>query len=209
MTVPFKMTLLGQLDAFPTTAIFDAFNRANESPLSGGGNWTTGDWWDNLAVLESNRIRMAAGDPAGYAGAQWAAAFTGAVEAYATFVTGGPIDTATPRYFEVDILDATSTAGSPNGYVVGFEGTGLVLGRYDAGTFAKRATANVTVGDGDAIGVAYNPLSGRLQAWHRAASNGVWVRVAEVVDATYRGPWNLEFGIQGAPILDDCGGGST
>jgi hypothetical protein len=48
--------------AFPTTGLLDQFNRANETPLSGGGNWAVLSTSINPLKLLSNEIAPQAND---------------------------------------------------------------------------------------------------------------------------------------------------
>lgn len=69
---------------FPTTPILDNFNRANEDPLSGGGNWDTSVWAfgsDGLAVV-SNQAQ-------GGGGSFWDDVWEGCAEVYATIAHYG------------------------------------------------------------------------------------------------------------------------
>lgn len=70
----------------PTTAILDAFTRADENPLSGGGNWAKLDtsFPGNLRLV-SNALLNAAAVGMSY----WTPSTLGDFEAYATFVTLG------------------------------------------------------------------------------------------------------------------------
>ncbi len=43
--------------AFPTTSVLDSFTRANESPLSGGGNWAAISTAADPLELNSNKVR--------------------------------------------------------------------------------------------------------------------------------------------------------
>ena len=62
------------------TPIVDDFNRANENPLSGGGNWTTITSIGG-AQLVSNAVAASGSTTAG---SLWHTVFTGDVETYAT-----------------------------------------------------------------------------------------------------------------------------
>jgi hypothetical protein len=69
--------------SFPTTPVLDNFNRANENPLSGGGNWS-GSPWDSgtatLPKLQSNAVEDAT---ASYIASSWWTAISAAdVEVY-------------------------------------------------------------------------------------------------------------------------------
>lgn len=198
--------------SFPTTSILDAFNRADENPLSGGGNWSAPAWWSaNPLELAGNRVRLTPADPTGYAGAEWHVLANGAVELYID-VPVASVAQDSSDYFELDLVDDNSAdLGSPDGYVLGFAGgppMTLVIGRYDAGAFTSLANSGLTLVDGDAVGIAYDPATNVLRGYRR--HDGVWAKVMQATDATYAGPWHLQIGITGEVIrLDTVGGGSA
>lgn len=51
------------VSTFPQTPLLDDFNRANEAPLSGGGNWHPTDdaWFGDLLSLDTNRVKGSGG----------------------------------------------------------------------------------------------------------------------------------------------------
>ena len=197
---------------FPNTPVLDTFNRANESPLSGGGNWAANaNWWGDPLELVSNQIKMPSGATGGYAGSYWTASqFSGKPEWFcdvAVAPTG--VD-----YINFELIDASSdfAGGTPNGYLAAFSlGETLKLWRWDAGAASQIAITSIVLGDGDGIGLKVDPVGHQISMYHRAASNGIWVRAARVTDANHGGAnWIGSIGISGTSIrLDNVGGGSA
>lgn len=170
--------------AFPSTSILDNFNRANENPLSGGGNWTgpveTGAGKNQLRLV-SNAVT---GDTSGTSQSYWVATtFNADQEVYAAldtkFTTGSV-------YFWLN-LQSPGTSGV-DGYFAGIFNDGSdKTGLYrvtDQSFVATVYEVTTTIADGDMWGVRN---SGGTFTTYRKPSGGSWAAVsgASGTDTTY------------------------
>ena len=188
--------------AFPQSPIFDAFNRADENPLLGGGIWNAAVDNGTAAQLISN----AAGTSGVAKSSKTTASFGPDVDVYFT-VGAKPANglslaikariqdggTATPDYYHVQFV---TQAGSDT----------IGLYRVDNGAFTNLGglqSQEYAVGDclglrcaGSAITVYFKPAA------------GAWAQVLSVTDATYSAAGPVGLGAEGAGRLDDFGAGT-
>jgi peptidoglycan/xylan/chitin deacetylase (PgdA/CDA1 family) len=179
-----------------TTPIVDNFNRPDENPLSGGGNWSALS--GGGAQLVTNAVASSA---SGTSTSGWKTTYTGDVEARATILSSGN---------NAGIMaDATlDGAGLLSGYLWQWQGANspanFALYREDANTFTTLATFNAFALDpGDQL--ALRVVGDSVQGW--VYHIGSWQQVAAATDTTYR---TGRIGVRArglAPIIDDFGGG--
>jgi peptidoglycan/xylan/chitin deacetylase (PgdA/CDA1 family) len=179
-----------------STAILDNFNRANENPLSGGGNW--GSLSGGGAQLLNNAV---ASSGTGTSTSGWKTSYTGDVEARATVLISS--DNAGV------MTDASlNGAGQLSGYLWQWQGANspatFALYREDANVFTTLATFNGFLLDpGDQL--ALQVIGSSVQGW--VYHLGSWQQVASATDTTYS-TGKLALRVRGTtPIADDFGGG--
>jgi peptidoglycan/xylan/chitin deacetylase (PgdA/CDA1 family) len=176
--------------------ILDNFNRANENPLSGGGNWGSISSLGS-AQLVSNAV---ASPSSTTAASLWRTVFSGDVETYATI----PTSTNNAGLY----AETTLSSGNANGYLWQWQGSDVSpafrLYRADnnvlttLGTFSGFA---LTAGDKLALRV----IGDSVQGW--VYHLGGWQQVSSATDTTYR---TGQIGVRPrgtTPIIDDFGGG--
>ena len=181
-----------------STPIVDNFNRANENPLSGGGNWS---------ALSSGGVQLVnnavASNGSGTSTSGWKTTYTGDVEARTTVLIS--TDNA-----GVMTHAALNGAGQLSGYLWQWQGANspatFALYREDANVFTQLATFNgflLDPGDQLALQVTGNSVQGWV--YHL----GSWQQVASATDTTYR-TGKLGLRLRGTtPIADDFGGGQV
>jgi peptidoglycan/xylan/chitin deacetylase (PgdA/CDA1 family) len=178
------------------TPILDNFDRANENPLSGGGNWSALS--SGGAQLLSNAV---ASSGAGTTTSGWKDSYTGDVEARATVL----ISTNNAGL----VADASlNGAGQLSGYLWQWQGANspatFALYREDANVFTTLATfAGFSLDPGDQL--ALRVIGDSVQGW--VYHLGSWQQVASATDTTYR---TGKIGVRPrgtTPIIDDFGGG--
>jgi hypothetical protein len=209
--------------AFPTTAVLDNTTRADESPLSDGGKWTTPvRTGDEQLQLVSNLVG-AAGAASSFPNAGWNnATFGPSSEAWYTinswdtfnlgtvffaYVNIQALGVAGPTYYGVDLT--LNTAGNPNN---------LTLRRTGANNWAVSEGLGLLpspVVAGDQLGLRSNGQI--IEAWFQHA--GTWTLVASEDDAVKSGTtglpagfigWGQQFpGINGNPVRMSVFGGGT
>jgi peptidoglycan/xylan/chitin deacetylase (PgdA/CDA1 family) len=178
------------------TPILDNFDRANENPLSGGGNWS---------MLSSGGAQLlnnaAASSNSGTSTSGWNASFTGDVEARATVL----LSTNNAGLMAHASLNG---AGQLSGYVWQWQGANspatFALYREDANAFTTLATFDgFSLDPGDQL--ALRVIGDAVQGW--VYHLGTWQQVASATDTTYR---TGKIGVRPrgtSPIIDDFGGG--
>ena len=191
---------------YPSTPLLDDFNRANETPLSGGGNWdTTGYGTASAAQLISN----AAGNSAAVQNKQstWAASFSGDVESWATFSADGG---GNQRIIAAATTDRGTSTFDNYSLLWGVSPTFcLRLNRVDNSVLTLIGlTAPPVVGWKVGLRVA----NGYVEVWTNQTDG--WRCALVAADATYSGG-QIGFGISSASIggtnrrFDDFGGGGA
>ena len=199
--------------AFPDTSILDNFNRANEDPVSGGGNWsgpvTSGI--NNMKVV-SNGLMQSTSVPSQSGDSYWSAAnFGPGAQVYITVPTMWANNSS-------DIWVFCHSSNEPNTnsyqlYISRSSGSWVwQLYREDNGV-ATQLGANLgsqTIASGDAIGLDC-PSTNALQAWYHATGASTWSAVGTSrTDSTYTsGHIGVGKGfVDTTSVLDDFGGGT-
>ena len=180
------------------TPTLDSFNRADENPLSDGGNWSMlssgGAQLVNNAVASSNTGTSTSG---------WKDSFTGDVEVRATVLLS-------TNNAGVVAHASLNGAGQLSGYIWQWQGANspatFALYREDADVFTTLATFDgFSLDPGDQL--ALRVIGDSVQGW--VYHLGTWQQVAAGTDTTYR---TGKIGIRPrgtSPIIDDFGGGSA
>ena len=176
------MTLLS---TFPTTRVLDGFQRADESPLSDGGNWGNpgpGTYASHGAKLVSDQATATAN----VGGAYWTTSFGANQEAWA--VHGSP---DTDALYVFCCLSSTPNSFTSSGYYLShaYSSGDLHLGRIDSGTFTSLVFIDGPSFDSFGLSV----VSGLLTAW--GETNNVWSVVCSVVDSNYNAGGYIGWGI--------------
>lgn len=186
--------------AFPTTSVLDDFNRADENPLSGGGNWGDRNTNDDLSI-ETNLVR---GQTVGQlASRYWAAATYGPdCEVYCT-VNHTP-NTASD-YMRLWLRISNPGAAGETGYMMQWtnDANGCRLFKETAREtytqLAQAAAARYT--DADVVGMS--AVGTTLTVYKNGTS------VLSTTDATNGGAGYLALGGRGTSFRwDDFGGGT-
>jgi hypothetical protein len=193
--------------AFPTTSILDDFNRADENPLSGGGNWAGPIFSANSQMqLVSQAVTgavAATGD-----GSYWnASQFNNGAVGVEVFADVGTVN-GTDRFF-LDWVENPNT-GVENGYElqVNLSVDLWRLRRLDASvatTLGANVTQAVTAGDG----IGFSSVNGTHTVYYRAGA-GSWTVLFSRSDNTYVGNGNIGLGTIGTVnTMDNFGGGAV
>jgi peptidoglycan/xylan/chitin deacetylase (PgdA/CDA1 family) len=179
------------------TPILDGFNRANENPLSGGGNWSA------LSSGGAQLLNNAVASSGGTSTSGWKDSYTGDVEARATVL----ISTDNAGLMAAATLNGL---GQLSGYIWQWQGANspatFALYREDANTFTTLATFDgFSLDPGDQL--ALRVIGNVVQGW--VYHVGTWQQVASATDTTYR---TGKIGVRPrgtTPIIDDFGGGAV
>lgn len=182
------------------TASIDAFNRANENPLSDGGKWTKFPDAGNNLKLVSNQVTRQLGAGSFDRSGSYRNDITtsGYYEAYLDVVTAGG---------EVDIIIEDT---SQNGYNFAFSngdfGTVAAINKIvaTATTTIDSVTFTLTAGDQMALRLDLNDVVALVKR------GGNWQEVCRATDTTFRNNLRLATdiaGIAGTPVIDNFGGG--
>ncbi len=187
--------------SFPTTAIQDTFDRADNA-TSLGANWTgptfSGD--SNLGISTNTCYNPGGVTKSGEAQMTSLGTFTGPLEAYITLSTFGACG--------IDYLITGTGSASVNGYRLQPSGsTALNVYRIDGSAFTQILTVAQTLASGDSIGVAVSGSSVHT-VWYKP-SGGSWTSLGTVTDATHTsGTIGLAISSASASTrLDSFGGG--
>jgi peptidoglycan/xylan/chitin deacetylase (PgdA/CDA1 family) len=178
------------------TPILDNFDRANENPLSGGGNWGAISSVGGAQLL-SNAV---ASPSSTTAASLWHTSFAGDVETYATIL----ISTNNAGLY----AETTLSSGTANGYLWQWQGSDaspvFVLYRADNNALTTLGTfSGFTLASGDKL--ALRVIGDSVQGW--VYHLGTWQQVVSATDTTYR---TGQLGVRPrgtTPIMDDFGGG--
>lgn len=185
--------------AFPTTGILDDFNRANENPLSGGGDWGDRITNNDLQLL-SNR---AAGTGANVLNSRfWAAdTFGPASEVYCTV----PVINVSPDYLRLWLRLNGAGSAAENGYMMQWtnDANGCRIFREASlesyTQIAQNAAARMVAADQIGIGAIGSDIT--------VYQNGSVV--VTVSDATFSGAGQLALGCRSTVFrMADFGGGT-
>jgi RHS repeat-associated protein len=200
------------LDA-PTTSLLDSFNRPNENPLSGGGNWTKADASSTAIQLANNRVSLAAGGVARY---QWTPATSdGDVEVWATYAGAGMDDGAAAELVIVTDVDGSNQL---DGYALRafntFGGSGWQIRRLANWSATVIASAPFGPGGIPSSGqlILFRRAGDTLEGWRSLDGGASWTREITASDPTYT--TNLRIGLgfsialASSPAWDNFGGGA-
>ena len=180
------------------TPVLDNFNRANENPLSGGGNWGS---ISSLGGAQLVSNALASPSPT-TAASLWSTVFAGDVETYGTIL----ISTNNAGLY----AEATLSSGNANGYLWQWQGNDVspsfALYRSDNNVLTTLGTfSGFTLTAGDKL--ALRVVGDSVQGW--VYHLGSWQQVASATDTTYR---TGRIGVRPrgtTPIIDDFGGGGV
>lgn len=181
---------------FPNTPILDSFDRAAESPLSGGGKWITSGGTQGFAMLETNGSGAVA--PSSPSGSSWATRFSLPVEEYVDL-------SATPDSSGVwlQFLD-NATSSAINGEEVGFfSGHYEIWGGPGANTLLKYAAT--TISASDTVGYSVD-ATGLITVWRKHF--GTWGILGTATDAQHISDGWIDVTADTGLSLDNFGGGT-
>lgn len=186
--------------AFPTTGIFDNFNRANAANL--GANWATFVTGDPTLRIVSNTAEPAST----WNGNVWTTVCAGANQEIWVKFASVNSSGAHGIYARVQ-QDATAT---PDGYGVEYQGGVIKLGRLDNNAFAVQAGQQITqtLAAGDSMGLEC--IGTTIKGYYKLGA-GAWTLFGTFTDATYSAGRKLGIEIQnGSPgAYDEVGGGDV
>jgi peptidoglycan/xylan/chitin deacetylase (PgdA/CDA1 family) len=188
-------------DTLPgVTPVLDNFNRADEDPLSGGGNWTSATSLGG-AKLQDNAV---ASSVTTTSTSLWKDSYPGDVEARATILTA-------TNNSGVYARASLNGSGQVSGYIwqwLGATGSppSFVLSRIDANNLTTLATfGGFSLDSGDQL--ALRVIGSSLEGW--VYHLGAWQKVASATDTTYQ---TGKIGVRPrglVSIMDDFAGGSV
>lgn len=167
--------------------LLDDFNRANENPLSGGGNWAKLNSADGTDLqLISNAV---ASNAATTGSRYWTPSTFGPnVEAYFT-ITVKPANTE--AVFVLARLQGVGGSNTWDGYQVrataaaGTDTIAIISVTNNTGT--QLASVDQEFAVGDKIGIRC--LGTAIEGWYN--TGGTWTRVVEIEDSTYSAAGNV------------------
>lgn len=186
--------------AFPTTGLLDSFTRADENPLSGGGNWDGPMYSGGSELLvTSNQI----GQAGSFANSWWAASTFGPdCEAYmvmSTVSSGGGqmvlfVRVQSPGTTGIDGYELFDVSGTTRFFRIDNEAE-TQLGADITHSFSN----------GDSLG--FEAIGSTLTAYDKSA--GTWSSYGSRTDATYGSAGSIGAGINSSgPRGDDFSGGT-
>jgi Concanavalin A-like lectin/glucanases superfamily len=180
-----------------STPVLDSFNRANEDPLSGGGNWA------NVITGASGRLKLVSNQVArgGGNGAYWTPQTLTDCEAYAILAV---LPTSDDAGVLARIQDVSSGV-TYDGYMAVAGPSNIRLYRVtDGNTEVQLGAVNVSWTAGDQIGIRC--IGTKIEAW--AYQSGVWSKKISATDTAYA---SGALGLYESDLtarLDDFGGGA-
>lgn len=164
---------------FPTTPILDTAVRADENPLSQGGQWAS-----PMLLSTNSPLQISSNQFAPTTGAE--------SDSYRSQLLYGPDSEA---YVDVPVLPGNEVVGvavrvtnpgtaSVNAYYVFWNASKLEIYMLSAGTPVSLYNTSATFSAGDSIGLsAYGTT---ISLWHK--TSGVWSLTQSVIDGTVSGP---------------------
>ena len=191
--------------AFPSTPVLDNFNRSNENPLSGSGDWDgplRGDGGVELQLL-SNAVESAVSEQRG--SSYWVASFTADQEVYADIA-------GLEQVMGIYARCTNPGGGSLDGYglvISSLSGpNNIALNRIDDASetvLGSAFSASLTIGE--AVGLEL--VGTTITVYHRGA--GGWSSLGSRTDGTYNNAGVI--GIDSAAFgtgnkIDNFGGGA-
>lgn len=187
--------------AFPTTGVLDAFNRADENPLSDGGKWSLGPVIFNAAfddlLLASNTITAELGSPG---------------NAYRNDQTYGP-DTEVHALVPTALVDirlyarlTTVGSGTTDGYNVRAVPAGAwQINRVDNAVDTSLGSTGDDLANGDSVGL--ETIGSTITGYRKRS--GTWTNLLSFTDGTYTGAGHIAVRVgDNTVVLDDFGGGT-
>ena len=172
------------------TGILDDFNRADENPLSGGGNWTTAG--DAPEIVSNQVTSSSTGDAFWVAGSEIADG-----EAY--FTVAALVDTGSST-----ILYARWNVSSPAGYIFVYGEGNFSLYRWDPGYVEIDTSIGDNFDAGDQMRLLF--VGSQIEGW--VNHDGVWEMVVSGTDSTFTSG-RIGFGVVTTNAIDDFGGGEV
>lgn len=189
--------------AFPTTPVLDNFNRANENPLSGGGNWLGPLFGSGpQLLLASNQVDTAVSEQRG--SSYWSASFAADQEVYCDVP-------AIEQVVGLSFRQVNTGGATRSGYhveVVSLSGPGNILvSRTDNDSdtaLGVSMSANLNASDGIGVSIVGSTISVYTKI------SGTWSLLGTRTDSTYTsggvvGIDTSTFGPSGQ--IDNFGGG--
>lgn len=193
---------------FPITPILDDFNRADESPLSGGGDWPSrlGNTIFTLSLVSNQAISQATQDAA--ATRAWSGGSSESLGSdHEVWVTIGGSWTGNARVGVCTRIRGASGSAA-NGYrLLAHKPTNVVdLVRFAGGAFTSLHSESFTLVAGDKIGLRSIGTDHYMYVF----SSGAWQLLEIVSDATFVGQtYDLALWMHTQlPRADDFGGGN-
>lgn len=190
--------------AFPTTAILDNFNRADQGPQP-SASWTAdirGEGFAGFPIV-SNQIVGAAGVET----SDWwnAASFTDDNEAYVTCTSANP---------DVEVWARGTSPGSTTscrGYIAWCSPSDstiklLAYGPGSAGGYTTISSVPGTIASGDKLGISC--IGTTITVWKKTGA-GAWTSIISVTDTTYAHGTRVGLLSRTASTFDDFGGGTA
>lgn len=185
----------------PTTPILDAFNRANENPLSGGGNWAARSLETGSAPQLLNNA-VTGTSTAALSGADWVAGLIGPdCEVYYTLTT----IPAAGNYVRLYLRVTNRNVGAETGYMMQWVNSAAGVNIYKEtanGAYTSlAANAAATYTNGDQI--CFQAVGNTLTVYKNSVST------LTVTDATYTTAGYVGIGLRDTTtVIDNFGGGA-
>lgn len=182
---------------FPATAVLDNFNRANENPLSDGGNWTEFLFYGQPLQLVSNQAKgqVPPTTPASY----WVPSTFTDCEVYCDVVSFGDGG--------IDLILRINPADNSN-YFCTFTPTGFTLYRSPLGSTTIISSGTATISPGDTIGL--RAIGSVISVWVK--HNGIWDVLDAETDTSVTGAGHIGLGTEDtatSSVMDNFGGGAV
>jgi hypothetical protein len=186
----------------PTASILDSFTRANENPLSGGGNWSDSlnGSHGNLQLV-SNAVKTALGG-SGTATAWWNAANFGPDCEASLKISTKPTITAHEVFLFARIQgEGTATYDGYFFRMINQSGTDTwEITRVDNGTGTVLASGSQEYSSGDSF--AIQCIGSIISAWYKPAA-GSWTLLGAVRDTTYAAAGKIAIGVPDTTVVVD------
>jgi hypothetical protein len=192
--------------AFPTTPILDNFQRANETPLSGGGNW--GSPLVNIETAYNLVSHAIIGSSTAVSGI-WLPLTLKDAECYYD-VIGTPVLNTTQTTILLCVSSALG-ASFPKCYDINWNATSTSFWNIyrDDGVSTQLLLAGPisdVVSNGDSIGASI--INGVITLYHKYGPTGAWIVVATVTDPNPLPPGHIGLDGDNTVPLTNFGGGS-
>lgn len=187
---------------FPFSPIRDAFNRADEDPLT-ATNWMRVYTGGAAAKLVSN---VASPSASGYGDGCWKILYGADLEAFfdvsTTVATAGNYIEALAR-----IQGAGSASFNAYGFYYNASGPDVRLEIITNSVGSDLTTVSQTVSSGDGLGITVK--GNILTGWYRSGAGGAWTALTSIANNTWKGAGQVGFAINGAAgRVDNFGGGT-